>query len=363
MDRRRFLGGLAILAAGPARGQETRPFRLGVTRWPPELSLSGLARVEAFLRAHCDMAAPMVLGGVPWEASLDGSDYSWALRNELNWKAPSGYPVCLSLGPLSTMRDGFAPLYATTDNQPVPDWMAGLPFDDPRIIDRYAAFCINAARAMRPDWLMIGVEVNLLLHNRPELWPGYLRLHSETLRRVRAALPDQKLGFTIAALHYLGLADGTDPAVQRAEMLALADGADIVGWSVYPHTSWEVTLPLAPDFFDFITDFGQMTGKPVCISESGMTDRRVWIGLIPLWGSPEAQRQVIETLLAAARNGRWEFVVNWTSHDYPVLLEMFPAEFYELGQIWVHTGLAHPDGRAKPALEVWDAALAQTFGR
>lgn len=322
-----------------------------------------MGKVERFLRAHCDMAAPMILGGVPWRAAADGSDYSGALLSELNWTAPSGYPVCLSLGPLNTMRDGLAPLYGETDNQPLPEDLQRATFDDLGVIDAYAAFCLNAARIMKPDWLMIGTEVNILLHSRPDLWPAYRRLHDETVRRIRSALPGQKIGFTIAALHYLGLVDGADAALQAAGMQALAAGADIVGWSVYPHASWEVSLPLAPDFFDFITDFGRRTGTSVCVSESGMTDRRVWIGLVPLWGSPEAQRQVVSTLLDAAQAGGWEFVVNWTSHDYPALLERFPPETYELGQIWVHTGLAEAEGQAKPALAVWDAALARPYGR
>jgi hypothetical protein len=363
MERRLFLAVMAAAAATPSFADNRRSFRLGVTRWPPEATFSGLARVEGFIQKHCDMAAPMVLGGVPWVAERDGTGYSAALNNELNWKAPKGYPVCLSLGALNTMRDGLAPLYGEKDNLPLPEDMADLAFDDPLIIETYNRFCIKAAKAMQPDWLIIGVEVNLLLHHRPDLWPAYKRMHGAVFDRIKAALPSQKIGFTVAALHYQGLADGTDAALHGAEMLELSAKADLVGWSIYPHASWDVTLPLAADFFDFIDQFAQRSGKPAAITESGMTDRRVWIGVIPLWGSPEAQVQVIETMFAAADKGQWEFVVNWTSHDYPALLELFPAEVYELGQIWVHTGLAHPDGTAKPALEVWDATLARPYGR
>jgi hypothetical protein len=52
---------------------------------------------------------------------------------------------------------------------------------------------------MRPDWLAIGVEVNLLLHFRPDHWPGYTRLHRIVYEMVKAEVPDMGVLFTIAA--------------------------------------------------------------------------------------------------------------------------------------------------------------------
>ena len=46
-------------------GRGPRPFRLGVTRWPPDLTLDAVAQTEAFIRTNCDMAAPMFIDGVP----------------------------------------------------------------------------------------------------------------------------------------------------------------------------------------------------------------------------------------------------------------------------------------------------------
>ena len=364
VSRRKFglLGAGALALAGSAlragSGPAARPYRMGTTRWPPAATLDALALVEGFLRHQCDMAAPLVLGGVPWRAALAGHDFSPALMRELTWQSAPGHPVCLSLGALDTLRQGLAPLYADKDNQPLPPDFAGLAFDDPNVITAYSAYCLRAAKLMRPDWLMIGVEVNLLLHHRPDLWPAYLRLHQACVAHLREQLPGQKIGFSIAALHYLGLADRADAAIQQREMRAMAASVDIVGWSVYPHTSWDVHLPLDPQFFDFITEFGQTTSKPVAITESGMTSQRVWIGVIPLSGSPEAQAQVMTAMLAAAQSGGWSFVVNWTSHDYPALLEIFPPETRELGEIWVWTGLRGPTGQDKPVMAVWQAALS-----
>ena len=242
LSRRALLaltGATVLAGCGPV----TRNFHLGTTRWPPAATLNGLALVEAFLRDNCDMAAPMVLGGVPWVAALAGDEFSPTLMQELKWQAASGHPVCLSLGALDTLRQGLAPLYADTDNQPLPPDFADLTFDDPKVIAAYSAFCLRSAQIMQPDWLFIGVEVNLLLNQRPDLWPAYLRLQQACVTHLRQHLPAQKIGFSIAALHYLGLSDGEDTDVQQRAMLALAASVDIVGWSIYPHTSWDVQLP------------------------------------------------------------------------------------------------------------------------
>ena len=364
LNRRALLAApLAALVPGATRARDSRSFHLGTSRWPPAATFEALAMVDAFLRDHCDMASPMVLGGVPWTEAANNTDFSTALMEELQWAAPSGHPVCLSLGALDTLRQNLAPWYADQDNQPLPPEFDGRAFDDPRVIDAYGAFCVRAAQTMKPDWLIIGVEVNILLHSSPDKWPAYVALHQATVARLRRDLPEQKIGISIAALHYLGLSDGADAGVQAREMRALAGSVDLVGWSVYPHTSWDVHFPIAPEFYDFITQFAADTGTRAAVTESGMTARRVWINWVPLWGSPEGQAQVMAALLEAASRGGWEFVVNWASHDYPDLLELFPPDVRELGEIWVWTGLRDPKGQDKPVMALWDQALARAFVR
>ncbi len=356
--RRAALAGLGAFALPlPARAATPRPFRLGTTRWPPEATAAGVALVETFLRDHCDLSAPMVLGGVPWGIAPDA--YSPALRAELDWRPPAGHRTCLSLGPLNTMRDGLAPLYATRDNQPLPPGWAARPFDDPGVIRSYGDFCVEAARAMRPDWLVTCVEANILLHNRPDLWPALVALMRATRERLAREVPGQKVAISATMTHYFGMADGADAQAQARGMADLMPFCDLLGWSVYPQTSWDIPQPVPPDFYDRLSDEGAALGRPVAVTESGMTSRTVWIGLLPLRGSDERQVAHIEALLQAADRGGWPFVVNWTSHDYPRLLDLFPPEMREMGEIWVRTGLSDETGAGKPALSLWDAALAR----
>jgi hypothetical protein len=364
MRRRQVLAGLAALPYASARPAQaaTRRFRMGTTRWPPDLSLRAFGQVELFLRDQADMAAPMVLGGVPWQAALDETPFSNALMSELTWHAPQGHPVLLSLGALDTMRRSMAPLYAVKDNQPLPPDWAARDFDDPAVIRAYSAFCLRAVEAMRPTWLAIGVEVNLLNHFAPDRWPAYLRLHRAAVKAVKTRHPDLPILATIAAQHFMGMADGTDPGVQAQAMAELADHTDMFGFSIYTHLSTDVPDPIPPGFYDPLLEFAARLGKPSAITESGTASAPIPWGWTSIPGSPERQVQATEALFQTASDGDMAFVVNWTSHDYPAFLEKIPEEARDLASLWVSTGILDGDGTDKAVTPLWRDWLARTPG-
>lgn len=153
IDRRTILAGLSVCAAGPAWGQAggSRPFRMGVTRWPPDLTADAVAAVDRFIANDCDMAAPMILGGVPWTEAHDGAPFSVALNRDLAYRPPAGHKLLLSIGALDMGRRALAPYWGESDNRPIPAPFAALAFDDPRIKRAYASFAIRACEAMAPD--------------------------------------------------------------------------------------------------------------------------------------------------------------------------------------------------------------------
>lgn len=361
MRRRQVLTTLAsapFATVLPAQAA-TRRFRMGSTRWPPDLSLRALGQVERFLRDDADMAAPMVLGGVPWVDALTDAPFSNALMAELTWKAPAGHPVLLSLGPLDITRRGLAPLYALRDNQPLPpDWMVR-DFDDPAVVRAYTGFCLRAAEVMRPDWLAIGVEVNLLRHFAPERWPAYLRLHRATCAALKDRFPDLPLLATVAVQHFMGMVDDADPADQAAALADLAGHVDMLGWSIYPHLSDQVPHPLPPGFYDPLLEAAARMGLPSAITESGTAAAPVPWGWFTIDGSPERQVQATEALFQLATDGDMPFMVNWASHDYPALLARLPDDVRELAGLWSTTGILDGEGQPKAVTPLWRDWLAR----
>jgi len=348
-------GGGSAEPANPA----TRSFRLGVTRWPPELTLAGIAAVDAFVGASCDFVAPMLLGGVPWPEALAGTAFATGLQNDLAYRPPAGRKMLVSIGALDDARARLAPYRGASDNLPLPAPFDTLPFDAPEVKAAYANFALRVVNAMQPDYLAIGIEANALLTNTPAAWPAYAALHRATYQAVKARYPALPVCFTIEALHFRGWATGADAAVQRREMLSLLDASDLVAWSVYPHMSFAVPRPLPDGFFDFLGELGRAAGgMPVAVSESGYTSRDVQVFALTLQGTPQDQERHVRLLLDAARRDRFSFVVNFAGIDFERLTAQLSGDAQQIANIWTYTGLQASDGSAKPALARWREHLA-----
>ena len=379
IGRRRFLAGSgaaagAVLLAGcdggplpagtpppPVSGLPPRPrrgFRLGTTLWPPDLTLEAVDRAETFVARNCDLAAPMLLGGVPWPEAYAGAPFSDNVMQKLSYRPPPGHKLLVSLEPTDLGRKQLAFHMGEEDNLPLPAPWNRLGFGAPEVQAAFANYALRVVDAMRPDWLAIGIESNLLLHNSPEAWSDYKAFHRHAYRTVKQRHPALPVCFTIEALHLLGLSDGADPARQRTEVLDLMDASDLVAFSIYPHMSYAVPRPLPDDFFDFARDLARDAGgRPIAIAESGYPSRNVRVMGLTLFGSYAGQRRHMELLLRTAERDSFEFVVNFAGIDFDRLTARLSGDIRDLALIWTYTGLETGDGAAKPAFEVWRSWL------
>ena len=378
IDRRAFVTGTgaaagslmlpgcdAPLPSGPPPPQVVRiaprperRFRLGTTLWPPDLTVEAVERTEAFIAANCDLAAQMLLGGVPWPEAYTGAPFSDNVQAKLAYRPPPGHKLFVSLEPTDFGRRRLALYMGEEDNLPLPDPWSRLGFDATEVRSAFANYALRVVEAMRPDYLAIGIESNLLLHNSPDDWNSYKGFHRHTYRAVKARYPDLPVCFTIEALHMLGLSDGADPARQRLEILELMESSDLVAFSVYPHMSYEVPRPIPADFFDFARDLSRDAGgKPIAVAESGYPSRDVRVMGLTLFGSYDDQRRHMELLLQTAERDDFEFVVNFAAIDFERLTARLSGDIRELSLIWTYTGLETGDGAAKSALEVWRSWL------
>jgi hypothetical protein len=379
-DRRKFLsraagiaGGLLAVCGGgsdsptpappppapPPPPPASRSFRLGVTRWPPDLTLDAVAMVDQFVARDCDFVAPMLLGGVPWPEASAGTPFSAHLNAELAYRKSVDHRMLVSLGALDATRKAMAPYWGSTDNLPRPAPWDALALDSTEVKTAFTHYARRVVEAMQPDYLAIGIESNVLLTSTPALWPALKALHRHTFSELKRRFPQLPVCFTIEALHLLGLADGSDATAQRREVREVLAHSDLVAFSVYPHVSFAVPRPLPDGFFDFARDLALAVGnKPIAVSESGYTSRDTQVFNLTLRGTESDQRRHVELLLAAARRDRYAFVVNFASTDFEKLTAKLTGDAQQLANIWTWTGLQRSDGSAKPALEARRQSLA-----
>ncbi len=336
----------------PKRSQpRSRPFRMGFTPWPSELSLKGIKTAEEFIGKHGDLVSLMFIGGVPWQEALDGKPFSADVQRQFAYKPPRGHRLFLSISPLNMGRNGLAPYWGERDNMPLPAEWARLRFNDPKVIRALTSFALRAVAALKPDWLAIGVESNALLSHDRAVWRDYKELHRSVYAAVKRRHPKLPVFFTTEVNHYLERASEARGSGQEREVADLMRHSDMFAMSYYPHMSYDTRWPIPAGFFDFARRFR----KPIAVSETGMLSKEVTVTGLKLRGDPADQRQYYETLLTAASRDRYRFVVTFCTTDYDRLLPALPGEAREIANIWTYTGLQTSDGSPKPALAAWDS--------
>jgi hypothetical protein len=352
---------IAIISLSLSAAEPSRPFHLGFTRWPSDLTLDGMLAPERFAHEHGDIVSVMFIGGIPWPEALSGKAFSQDIQNNLKYRPPQGKKLFLSISPLNKDRKAMAPYWGEKDNLPLPSPWNSAKLNDPQVKKAYQAFVLRSVDAMKPDYLAIGIELNVLLSNDLKKWKELKELHIETYQAVKAKHPKLPVCFTTEVLHYKKLATEAKRSDQEGEVAELMKYSDLFAMSIYPHMTYDLARPVPSKFFDFATQFK----KPICVSESGMTSKDVELKAfgLTLRGSEAEQKQFTQMLLEKATADKYEFIINFATTDFEKLCEKLPKPLDDLARIWAYTGMQTSSKKAKPALEVWDQSLKSPYKR
>jgi hypothetical protein len=339
----------------------SRPFHLGFTRWPSDLTLDGVRTAVDFAHAHGDIVSVCFIGGIPWPESLADRPYSRDVRDNLSYRPPDGKKLLLQISPLSKDRKDMAPCWGEKDNLPLPKPWDTFTLDSAEVKKAYLNFVLRAVDAMRPDFLAIGMENNVLLSHDKGKWQKLKALHVATYTAVKAKHPKLPVFFTTEVMHYKKYASEARTTDQEGEVAELMKHSDLFAMSMYPHMSFAVPRPIPEGFFDFARKFA----KPIAVSESGDTSRDVELKAfkLTLKGSEASQKQFTELLLGTAAKDRYEFVITFATTDFEKLCAKLPPPVDDLARIWAYTGMQTSAQKPKPALAVWDSYLKAKYVR
>ena len=346
----------------PALDATSRSFHMGFTRWPPEATLDGIALMNVFLEQHGDLAAIHFDGGVPWNEALRGKPLPASVVNE--WRdardaVPAGHKLYVAITPINMNRNGLAPYWGSSQNQPLPRPWNRYAFDNTYVKKAYLNYARRVIEYFHPDYLAIGIEVNVVQVNAPKAWPAYKRLQQYVYTSLKKQYPDLPIFVTFSVNHMNGL-DGGNTATQTREIQSLLRYTDLMALSAYPY-GWAYENgkadPIPENYFDVALSFG----KPIAVAESGAPSDNFSAFGTDYEFSEAYQTSWIQFLLQQAQAHQFEFVINWTGIDFDKLLEIFPPETRELGMFWAYDGLERSNGCAKQALPIWDQRLALPY--
>lgn len=340
-----------------------RSFHLGFTPFPYDISQEAVDFSYDTIANDADIIAHHFDDGVPWPEALAGTPYDanilddWELRKN---ETPVDHKVYVAITPINLNRDGLALYWGAEDNMDLPGDWAGYAFNHPNVITAFLNHAVNTIDYFEPDFLAIGIEVNLLLNNSPAKWDAYVEMHREVYAELKQRYPDLPI---MASVFGLSLLDGyrseDDHTAQMAAFQEIINYSDYYAISLYPYMSIYLTDSIPDTMY---TDLFSLSNKPIAIAETGYPAQSFSIGVgtanqIDFNSSPEKQNNYITGLLEEAESRDFVFIVNFVLRDYDALWEKIGRT--DLAAVWRDTGLYDENGFSRPALRAWQTALTR----
>lgn len=344
---------------------KTRPFRMGFTPWPPDLTVEAVNEVYSFIDKHADLVFHH-FESIPWKEAYEGTEFSENLMGNWEWrkaKTAKAHEVLLGVSPLNFNRDGLAPSWGTGEGLPLPKGWEGARFNDERVKTAYLNFMKRAIEYFDPDYVSIGSEVNLYAARKPEQWDEYLEFNRYIYTELKKLYPNLTVFSSIQYEWLRGLDDATrgkkDEQVARTK--EILGHSDIISLTTYKYG--ENNNPITNGYFDTVALLGT---KPVAISEMGAMSSDTEVFGTTLQASERDQNEFVRFILEYAQANRLLFVNNYIPIDYDELVTKLPKEFKEYegaARAWMHSGLIDTERNPKPALATWDAYFVLPFSR
>ena len=341
--------------------QSVRSFYMGFSPWPYDLTLEAVQWTDAAIKAHGDIIEQHFEEGVPWPEALANKPYDGAMQQEMadRSRRMGDYKRVVSINPINMARNGLADYRGKSCNMPLSGQWKKRRLNDPAVKQAYLQYCNQVIQSLRPDFLLIGVEVNLLQRCKDSSWQDYLELHRYIYGALKKSHPGLPVMASVVCTSYFpGLCSEDNAGDQRAKLKDLLPYVDVLGFSVHPFmSSW--TAEKVPDQSFFRELFALAAGKPFAITESSYP-AQPWQMQVGLWpvkfnGSQEKQAAFLKAMLDASLVCKPRFISWYSIRDYDQLCRKLPN--IPLMIVWRDTGLFDENGQPRQALKIWDAVF------
>ena len=364
----------------------TRSFYMGFTPFPYDIDPATVFAVVDDVYAKIGTDADMVLHhleeGIPWNAALADNlltpaavafPYSNHIKGDWDLrigKTPDTHRKYVAITPINLARNALAPWRDTSNEQalqpPFDVHSANGDFNAADVKTAYLNYSLRVVEYFQPDYLAIGIEVNLLRRlTDAATWARYLELHEHVYTGLKARYPDLPVFVSITAVEMLpGYVDppaefAGDPAghlaAQRDALNAVLAFSDYYAISLYPFLTAYFADDFPADMFDAIF---ALSSKPKAFAETGMIAENMTVSMIPFAGSPTRQGDYLQSLLAAANEHDLAFVNWFVLQDYDGLCA-FQGGCVGTDRLWRDTGLYDGSGNLRPGHAIWRDYLAR----
>jgi hypothetical protein len=329
--------------AGPPASGTPRSVMFGFSSLPRELNAEAYAQAIDFASEHGEIV--LIQRNVPWAQFVPGGSLGDDLAEQTNSERDAvrdeDLKLFFALDPTdgATGRDRLSEL---------PESLAGRRFDDADVRSAFRSYAEYVAINYQPEYLALGVEMNLYYEKNKDDWENFLSLYLETYAAVKAASPATQITVTMQYEDLQGILPREDTHFVDWQLLRAFDPIDFIGISTYPGFAFQDPTQIPRDYYLQLTAF---TEKPIAIAEMGYASREQ-PGVIS--GSEEHQSAYLERALAEAEELSMPFAI-WFAIWDPAY-----ARGTEFGA-FEHIGLLRSDDSQKPAWSAWDEAARRPY--
>lgn len=369
----------------PAAGSSaTRSFAMGFTPFPydyssnPTTATSILNTVYSKLATNADLVADHFDNGIPWNAALnDTFPYNTHIMNDWQTrrdKLPVGAKRYVAITPLNPDRNGLALLRDTADDMtlqaPFDAYASNGNFNAADVEKAYLNYCKRVIAYFNPDYLAIGIEVNLLRKNTDATtWSRYVAFNHYVYTELKKLYPTLPIFVSVSPLEaiqgYVGptaeFNSAADPAAAYAasQLSAINDvlaDSDDYAVSLYPYMSVYYNSAFPSDMLDKVFS---LSNKPLVIAETGMLAQDISASGLTFAGSDTEQNAYLSQLLEKANAYHAQFINWFILRDYDQLCVSIGG-CSDAQNMWRNTGLYDASGNPRPAQATWMQWLART---
>jgi hypothetical protein len=327
----------------PQSNGAPRSVMLGFSSLPRELNADAYADAIEFAGDHGEIV--LIQREVPWADFVPGATLSDDLAEQTDSErdavSDADLALFFAIDPTdsATGRDRLGKL---------PENLAGRRFDDPDVRAAFRSYAEYVALNYEPDYLALGVEMNLYYEKNKADWEAFLSLYRETYAIVKAASPDTQITVTLQYEDLQGILPREDAHFVDWQLIRALDPVDFVGISTYPGFAFADPSQVPADYYRQLTAF---TEKPIAIAETGWASREQ-AGVIS--GSEEQQAAFLERVLEDAEALSMPFAI-WFAIWDPAYARGTASSAFE------HVGLLTTDETEKPAWGAWDEAARRPY--
>jgi len=336
--------------------EKTRSYYLGFTPFPYDVTAEAVEYSYSKISSDADIIAHHFDDGIPWQEALEDTVFHQNIMADWQYRkshTPVGHKVYLAITPINITRNGLAPYKGEKGNMPLPTPWNTYSFNNRDVKTAYLNYAKRIINYFNPDYVTIGVEVNLLADSDSSIvkWKEYLELHKFIYTGLKKLYPALPIMVSFTGMDLIDGYTDIDHSLQVKAFNDIINFSDYFGLSMHTFLSKFLTDTIDSTIFQNIFS---LSNKPIAICETSYPAEKfsIFNNSVIFNGSEEKQNKYFNLLFSASERYKVKFIINFVIRDYDALWEAIGSPD-NIEKVWRDTGFYNENGVPREVRDLW----------